>query len=1425
MVAGSIQMDIPDDYPEKIKQIRETRGLTQEALAEYLGCNVATVNRWEKGRTKLTDATWRKLKQLAKSTLVHWPVILKTCRNGILGQTRQEQIAIITVIQKICSFPETRKSRAIFMGKNKDGTKYWKYRFPNGMRLIFQGPKKIKGADGKSKTYYFFDFYGSHDRYLRYLKKKGGQALEEKIAAYVKNDLKGDEYPPKVIEYLEKLLENEEEILPNNKADYRYGWKIPPSLHGNSTAMQRAMEDEKVSISLTREQMDIVENALRPILVHGPAGSGKSTVLYHRLASSLVSIADGVMEDDSNSRICFTSYSSLLVSTARERTKSILEKHHLRNDISIDSVEFHSFSKLLLQYVSSNEKHYLEKDRVAFSKFRKWFHSGVGRTGDMTTELAWHIIRSIIKGRIQNNDDLKKVDISNYNSLPRKARDVTEKQYKYVLDSVWPNYCKWMREEKYWDEQDLALEVLSIIESRISDDNWPKPYAEMFVDEAQDLTMIEYKILMHLCGDGAREEGIALTLAGDPLQTINPTGFRWEATKSLIYESTENKRSVTLHTLRKNWRSDFRIAAYTNSIQKSRNFHIGEKGKERDEVAMGNDGDYPQIITITEGIEKKLKEVLMNENLPAKSAIIVWPEDKHRIEQFLNDNKNIIAPEKQDCDLDVYSINDAKGMEYRLVILFKIGSDSDVNKWIRNIVLNDDGKYESLGEESSDLIPLLYFLNRFYVSGTRAMDYLVILDDEEAVSQFWKPLDEAWRDENDVPHQLLQFSDDDEYSMRILNSEIFDSTLYATDEQKREWAQDLYEKAKEQSNLTLMIRARRHFENIDGAKQEHTRCNAYIEKWNGNFSQAAKEFKAISDKKSAVECYVSASQSMEAIEVLETMGHETNFEIMAWHAELKYELTEKTDSLKAAKELHNVCCNLNNHDNRLKPLRVKAAELLFFQSQFDRARDLYELDNNIEMQGRCYIKQQDWQQGIKYLEEANIGENDPDYVRGETEISWGKGKDKRMIVEKLHSKGGNQNRVLQWLEEVLPEMSGIPATEMGLVKAEATFQIGEYKDAIRLFEVLKPTLEVDFAYNKRQIENYNSDIRRKERDLEDAEDAEDSGAIEGIKETISKYGIEKDGFSKDLEEVNKLLSRIENGIIRCKGEEDPQSAVDSLISVGKIDEAISTANEYGLILDADTMLLKKIRQALDDGKYNIAIEKALKSKNLVHINMVFKECQRMRELKICAEYVSERNKILESNGIEPGSSDDPLAELIFEIEFESAKKEMNFAKMISIAGSFSDDRSIFSYLDTTASLMTQQESISVPMKELAIVAQKFKSNTKDGPAPPLPDLCDALQRILNADGDHRWIFEYECQSILGIMRQTMGRRNHLKEETRDLFLDCAGEEGESFSWARKGWIRMMEEHIEFRKKEKRSYNWAERELKKQSSKWRRQGWD
>lgn len=40
------------DYQNKIKLIRQTIGLTQEALAHELGVSFATINRWETGKSK-----------------------------------------------------------------------------------------------------------------------------------------------------------------------------------------------------------------------------------------------------------------------------------------------------------------------------------------------------------------------------------------------------------------------------------------------------------------------------------------------------------------------------------------------------------------------------------------------------------------------------------------------------------------------------------------------------------------------------------------------------------------------------------------------------------------------------------------------------------------------------------------------------------------------------------------------------------------------------------------------------------------------------------------------------------------------------------------------------------------------------------------------------------------------------------------------------------------------------------------------------------------------------------------------------------------------------------------------------------------------------------------------------------------------------
>jgi len=54
------------DYPcgEKIKEIREERGLYQHQLAKVLGADRRTIERWERGYGVIKRATWEKLKSL-----------------------------------------------------------------------------------------------------------------------------------------------------------------------------------------------------------------------------------------------------------------------------------------------------------------------------------------------------------------------------------------------------------------------------------------------------------------------------------------------------------------------------------------------------------------------------------------------------------------------------------------------------------------------------------------------------------------------------------------------------------------------------------------------------------------------------------------------------------------------------------------------------------------------------------------------------------------------------------------------------------------------------------------------------------------------------------------------------------------------------------------------------------------------------------------------------------------------------------------------------------------------------------------------------------------------------------------------------------------------------------------------------------------
>ena len=59
-----ISEDVPQDYSQRIRNVRQIRDLTQAQLAELIGVSFASVNRWENGQTRPNKLSWRRIVEI-----------------------------------------------------------------------------------------------------------------------------------------------------------------------------------------------------------------------------------------------------------------------------------------------------------------------------------------------------------------------------------------------------------------------------------------------------------------------------------------------------------------------------------------------------------------------------------------------------------------------------------------------------------------------------------------------------------------------------------------------------------------------------------------------------------------------------------------------------------------------------------------------------------------------------------------------------------------------------------------------------------------------------------------------------------------------------------------------------------------------------------------------------------------------------------------------------------------------------------------------------------------------------------------------------------------------------------------------------------------------------------------------------------------
>lgn len=518
------------------------------------------------------------------------------------------------------------------------------------------------------------------------------------------------------------------------------------------TAWLAIQKDEESNLALSPEESELLESIREtgaedklgfPLFINGRAGSGKSTMLQY-LAADYVDFA---LRRNTTLLPIFMTCSRDLLERARITVRGLLTAHHERllreahNSSDIDTILHKSFSvfqEFLHSLLQPHDKDRFEPTRhVSFAEFRRLWTTEFARRPEAkrtSPDVAWHTIRAYIKGIRSTDDD--ELAPEEFEALPRRRRSVSVETYRWVYDRVWSSWYKGKcQDEGYWDDQDLAAAVLVSGAARQTD------FAAVFCDEAQDFTPIELQIISQLSVHAKRSlvpeelRRVPIVFAGDPLQTINPTGFRWEAVQADFHERfcavldprRRARFEISYCELRFNYRSNPGIVKFCNLIQLVRAAILGGRDVLPQEawwideavqtVWFASDNTYTkQQLLQRPGLLKIVNCEDGEESTFARTDAILAELNDESAGVF----RNVLGPTR------------AKGLEFPAVVVYRFAESSPPDAL--RIITGD----LSFKDDPEKRLPFEYFFNRLYVAASRAKGQLVIVDSSRSVDAFWR---------------------------------------------------------------------------------------------------------------------------------------------------------------------------------------------------------------------------------------------------------------------------------------------------------------------------------------------------------------------------------------------------------------------------------------------------------------------------------------------------------------------------------------------------------------------------------------------------------------------------------------------------------------------------------------------------------------
>jgi hypothetical protein len=519
----------------------------------------------------------------------------------------------------------------------------------------------------------------------------------------------------------------------------------PAWILGREELWHAIQDEEEANLALSAEEEQVLEAVCAPgglpTFINGRAGTGKSTMLLHLFAEFCERKLSGRLPFDP----LYLTYNDRLVAEARRNVSDLLRAHSRYLDKSTQwaakDVErfFQPFRAFLLGMLPVETQEWFAPGRhINFNLFRQLYtgnelpadHRGSNFQSPIrrrhSPELVWHVIRTFIKGR-----GLEHTDPDDYVQIPRRDRTVTPNVYREIFEHVFEGWYGPLTEDRgYWDDQDLVHCLLT------SDVELAR-HAAIFIDEAQDLTRVELQLVMKLSAFGnydLRGEllgNIPFAFAGDPLQTLNPTGFRWAALKTDFHEEvlgwlseSDRQRELSFHELRYNYRSSAGVVKLTNVVQLWRHVLLANREIAAQKPWRLEEAPEPRVFVLGDNISKADLEQ------KTENTIIIVPCEEGQEKEFVQADPELSSiiplPPAGEPIKNVLSAVAAKGLQFNRVVLYKFGERADPAWWRQDE--NDDGV--PVEEE--------YFFNKLYVAATRAERLLFIIDSQDGYDRLWQ---------------------------------------------------------------------------------------------------------------------------------------------------------------------------------------------------------------------------------------------------------------------------------------------------------------------------------------------------------------------------------------------------------------------------------------------------------------------------------------------------------------------------------------------------------------------------------------------------------------------------------------------------------------------------------------------------------------